>query len=310
MKRLISSHLAHELAVMFALQSLMACSSDETPVNGDHGPPGAILEVDPSQIGASSGGATHSGGRSASGGSLASGGGDQVAGANSGGAPGAHGGAFTRGGASAGGSPGLTSLGEPCESDADCDAPLRCHLDFQDYVGHKQCTLPCADSATCQAALSDSFCIGARICVRPCSSALDCPTKTECISAAWCQRGGPGSGIEYCSGVALSCAARSPDDCLSGLGCTDQSRCSGLSTSCSVLQSSTRCTLQQGCTWNYTSSRCSGVPSSCSSKTNQVGCGNLEGCSWSESCTGTPTACRSIASNALCELQLGCIWVQ
>lgn len=273
------------------LASLLAfaCSSGNTQNNEeDHGPPGGIIEVDPSAIGhggASAGGAAARGGAS----NLGVGGG-----LNSyGGAP-----VSSSGGVSA------TNLGLPCDADSDCGSGLKCHTDYLDYVSHGQCTLDCDRSDACDAISLGSFCIGAHVCVRPCDSNADCVDKTRCIDAGWCERTGPGSGVPYCAGTVQSCASRSSITCITDLGCFDDSHCDGVATQCSLITTSSRCTLQPGCTWSSASSFCSGT-ATCTGKDNDYSCNSVEGCSWSDRCLGSASECSHTPVSS-CSLQPGC----
>ena len=271
-----------------------ACSDSTDSIDVESGPPGAMVTVDPNSITPGDfGGATNpgTGGRTGGGGSA-----------------GVKGGSTGVGGSKAST---LTtvlkgSLGTTCEADSDCQSPLTCHIDNIDYIGHKQCATSCSSSDSCKTTYGEnSFCIGAGICVRGCKTDTDCPNLTECGMGAWCQRGGPGSGIPKCSGSATFCSLLSHSTCYTSLGCTDDSKCTGSSTSCYTYYSSYSCTSQEGCYWSSISKSCSGVSTSCYTMSTSVSCEYQEGCSWSDSCTGVPFACDTM-TRGTCESQPGC----
>jgi len=243
------------------------------------------------------GGAGGAGGSSGAGGANAGG-------SSAGGKSGSSGSAA--GSSGAGGPPVAMGVGAPCSGSADCTSPLSCHFDSADYIAHMQCAVSCSDSETCaQQFGAGSFCIGAHICVRGCKSDLDCASKTHCNSAGWCERTGPGSGVPYCAGYPTSCSLLSDLECIGAYGCTDNSECAGVSTSCYSLFDSFSCSSQDGCYWSTSTKSCSGSSYSCHSYSSELSCEYQEGCYWTGGCTGVPEPCekKSIYS---CANQPGC----
>ncbi len=201
------------------------------------------------------------------------------------------------------GASGRGGIGRACETDANCKAGLFCH-ESADYIGHKQCTMACGDSETCQDHTAGTFCIGANICVQSCTTGTECPSLTRCNEASWCERGGPGSGVPECAGSATLCSLLPSGQCRA-LGCRSNDKCEGFSTGCYSLFSSFSCSSQQGCYWSSSSRDCSGVARSCSGFASDVGCTGQAGCSWSEQCTGVAESCETLSLNQ-CALQPGC----
>jgi hypothetical protein len=278
-----------------------ACSSTDAGDPGPpHGAPGEIIDVDAGSIPLGEAGR-------ASGGSAGLGG---ASGGNGGGEGGALGRAGSGGGGA--GSSGASSLppvhgvSAPCDGASDCDPSLLCHYDAQDYIAHEQCTLPCDSDDTCAAAFgSQSFCIGAQVCVHACKSDADCLARTHCNGAGWCERGGPGSGVPYCTGFPTPCGLLSGVQCISATGCSDDSECSGFATSCYSLFDSYSCSSQEGCFWSTYSKNCSGSAQSCSGMPGEYSCASQHGCFWSGGCTGTAKACEK-QFVSLCTNQPGC----
>ena len=199
-------------------------------------------------------------------------------------------------------------VGAPCESDSDCRNNLRCHSDFENYVGHGQCTAACDTTNECEAAYGEvTMCIGAHICVAECLREDDCPPQTRCSTNGWCERGGAGSGNPYCSGTATSCWALVDEfDCRGSYGCNYEGDCGGVAPSCYSQSSSYSCNALEGCYWSSSSSSCSGSSRSCSSFSSDLTCGWQEGCSWSATCSGTPAESCEELSASLCEYTPGC----
>jgi hypothetical protein len=281
------SVLRRSLLPFVGLLLVVACDDSNGDQTVDSGPSGERVKFDPSDLvdgGADAGGAPGTGGSSKTG---------------------------TTGGSSALGTIGTNTtktgeLGKACELDSDCKSPLTCHYDSTDYVAHKQCTLPCESSEFCKGTFGEgSFCIGAGVCVRRCALNTDCPSLTQCIDSGWCMRSGPGSGIPTCTGTATPCSLLSSTACLSTLGCTDSSYCSGVSAGCYSMYSSYSCSSQPGCYWSSYDKDCSGYSESCSSQYSSYSCSNVSGCSWRAACTGIPLACSSL-STASCLSQQGC----
>jgi hypothetical protein len=271
-----SKALSHS-AVALGLLGLFGCSEPDPSEPPITGPAMGIVEVDPHRI------PLGEGGKSGQGGS-----------ANSGGAgPGTGG---------SGGRPAI--VGKPCEASTDCPNGLSCHTDT-DYISHLQCTTSCDSNDTCEAIQAGSFCIGANVCVRECTSDADCDPKTRCGDAGWCERTGPGSGVPYCGGFATPCALLTELTCLSSFGCQDDSQCRGVAESCYSQISSFACNSQDGCFWSSSSDDCSGAARSCSSYSYSSGCDSQEGCYYSASCTGTPQDCEDTPVS-LCSAQPGC----
>lgn len=259
--------------------AVTACDDTEVGHEPTSGPPGAMVEVDPDGIAlGASGGTANSTGTSP----------------------------VSTGGTSTPTEPLKGSLGTPCDVNSDCQAPLFCNVDDVDYIGHKQCTITCSGSETCTTSFgNDSFCVGAGFCVRSCTEDSDCPSLTRCGGGAWCDRGGPGSGVPTCTGYATSCALLGGTSCLTAFGCKDASRCSGISSSCYSKYSSYTCSSQEGCYWSAVTSNCSGSSSSCSTMLSSLSCTYQDGCSWLSNCTGVPDACDTFPPS-LCENQPGC----
>jgi hypothetical protein len=271
---------------------LAGCGDGSAPDEAPHGPPGGLIDVNNDSIplgedsaaggraGAGGGGASHSG----------------VAG---------KAGSTAQGGAS-GHLPPAKGVSSPCETSDDCGAGLTCHLSPDDYIAHKQCSKYCATEEECTDSLgADSFCIGGHICVHTCKSDADCLARTHCNSNGWCERSGPGSGVPYCTGSATPCSLLSDLTCISARGCIDDSRCSGVSTSCYSQYDSYSCTNQDGCYWSSSSKSCSGSAHSCTGYSGKFSCGNQEGCHWTGGCTGIPNSCAS-QYPSLCDTQPGC----
>jgi hypothetical protein len=207
-----------------------------------------------------------------------------------------------------GGDPGTTGgIGAPCESTTDCKAGLDCHFDTVNYIGHKQCTAACDLSNPCEDRFgSQTFCIGADICVQSCRDSADCPAKTVCSSNKWCKREGPGSGVPSCGGIATPCSLLGDAQCTSALGCLSDGACTGSAHDCFTYFSDIGCSLQTGCYWSSSSKTCSGVAESCGSMFGQISCTDQEGCRWSSTCTGTPLACSDLTPST-CSDQPGCV---
>ncbi len=294
------------LLPLITLSLVAGCddSGQEPDVGPPHGPPGGIVEVDPGDITVSSAGSggtamTGTGGSSGFGG-----------GASTGGVSGAAG---TAGTAGSGGAavvlPG-SGVGQPCETADDCAQGLVCNIDAIDYVVHKQCTAACASTEQCTGMFGDdTMCIGAELCTLTCLADTDCPELTVCNDFGWCERSGPGSGVPYCSGSATPCSLLGESECTLALGCTDDSECSGVASSCYSQFSSYSCTSQEGCYWSTYTDSCSGSASSCYSQFSELSCALQEGCYWSSDCTGTATPCDTLLP-ALCEGQPGCVLMQ
>ncbi len=197
-------------------------------------------------------------------------------------------------------------VGQPCETSADCEDGLNCHLDTTDYIAHKQCTASCFAEEECTDRFGDdTMCIGANICTLTCETDADCPEKSKCSEFGWCSRSGPGSGVPYCGGTAMPCSLLSGTECLLALGCSDDSDCSGVATSCYSMTTSFACTSQDGCFWSSSSESCSGSASSCILQPSEYFCTSQEGCSWQGGCSGTATACADLPVS-LCAEQPGC----
>jgi hypothetical protein len=273
---------ARAQALLGVWLALSACSSDDSPSSGPMGPSMGIVEVDPNRI------PLGEGGRAALGGSSSQGGAPSAAGQANGGSTGKA----------------LEKIGKPCETSADCPTGLSCRMD-SDYIAHKQCTLSCNDDATCKAAETSSFCIGANVCVHACNTQADCGPKTRCGSSGWCERTGPGSGVPYCGGLATPCALLSDFTCTSSSGCHDDSVCNGIAESCYSQFDSFSCNDVDGCYWSSASEQCSGSANSCSGFSLRSSCESQPGCSWSARCSGAPRSCDETLT-ALCSTQPGC----
>ena len=116
-----------------------------------------------------------------------------------------------------------------------------------------------------------------------------------------------------CQGEPESCAPRVPGslECpsvdLVPLGCSQSAECSGVATSCLLLDH-VSCTFQEGCFWSSASNFCTGIESSCGSFISQFSCTEQDGCSWKEQCAGNfPTPC-DLLSESDCPSQPGCSW--
>lgn len=264
-------------ALLGALALLVGCS-DEEPAAQPSGPAGGIVEVVPDSIPLGENTAGTGQGGSGVGGSGVAIGGSGPAAAN--------------------------EIGKPCETSEDCADGLSCHSD-PDYISHKQCTTFCGDEETCLAIEANSFCIGAMVCVHACTTDADCPTKTLCGDSGWCERTGPGSGVPHCGGFATPCGLLGEFECTGAWGCSDDSECNGVASSCYSQFSSFDCNSQDGCYWSSSSDNCSGSAHSCSSYSFSSGCDSQDGCYWSARCTGTPRECEKVPVT-LCSSQPGC----
>lgn len=205
-----------------------------------------------------------------------------------------------------------SGIGTACDTDADCAEGQYCHMDFENYTMHRQCTAVCDSTEFCQEQFGQgTFCIGAEVCVAACITDSDCGASTVCADLGrWCSRQGPDSGNPYCAGSPTPCGLLSGIACSQQSGCIDSSDCSGSSTSCYSLFTSTSCTFQDGCTWDYTRDECSGSSDSCYSMSSEFGCTSQEGCYWSSNCIGTPreSDCGDLSAG-LCEFTDGCFVV-
>lgn len=270
----IGSNLAPLLSSL-ALALLSGCSDDDGGV-APTGPKGGIVEVDNDgiQLGEDDGPVR----------------------------PGGNGGS---GGATGKPAAGSTDIGKACDGEQDCKGGLVCRRDTADYIAHLQCSAYCDASEECEAIDPKSFCIGAHACVRACESDDDCGPKTRCNSSGWCERKGPGSGVSYCSGAPLPCSLQTGASCTLTLGCTDDSECNGVASSCYTQFDSFSCNQQDGCYWSSASQDCSGSAHSCRTIFSQYSCESQEGCYYSARCGGTPRSCESLTLE-LCALQPGC----
>ncbi|HET7545110.1 MAG TPA: hypothetical protein VFK05_34835 [Polyangiaceae bacterium] len=230
----------------------------------------------------------------------------------SGSANGGRGGASTvtgtggSGGTGGGATTTATALGAPCDADADCKPGLTCHYSASDYIAHRQCAAACNSSDECVAKFgADSMCIGAHICVQRCIPSTTCPAKSRCNDNGWCERSGPGSGVPYCAGAATPCSLLTSLECIGATGCSDDSHCAGVSTSCYSEYTSYSCTSQEGCYWSTSSKSCSGSSYSCSSMPGSGTCALQDGCYWTGGCSGTPRSCED-QYPSLCSNQPGC----
>jgi len=248
------------------------------------------------------------GGGAPGGGGAAGGGGDTIA---TGGSTLGAGGSMLGAG---GGTPGTDNtaktggVGKPCDSTADCTAPLTCHQDTSTYIGDQQCSTSCNSDADCTSLFSQySMCIGAHICVTKCIVDSDCPAKTRCIDAGWCERTGPGSGIPYCTGSPTPCSLLTETQCFGSLGCTSNlGTCGGLADDCYAQFDDVSCYGVSGCFWDSSSSTCSGSADPCSLMAGQGSCTLQPGCYWTPgSCTGVAETCDSVPVS-LCTAQTGC----
>lgn len=116
---------------------------------------------------------------------------------------------------------------------------------------------------------------------------------------------GAGGGTSVCAGYATSCAALPGSLCNLSQGCSQTSKCSGVSSSCYSQFDSYSCGSQEGCYWSSSSKSCSGSSWSCSSFFSQVSCIDQEGCHWDTTCQGSATPC-SLMSLTYCSSQPGC----
>lgn len=244
---------------------------------------------------------TGEGGPSGSGGSSSGSGGSSAGASCSTSGSGGSGGGTAESGAPANG-----SVGSPCASSTDCNTGLTCHIDTTDYIAHEQCSASCDSDEQCTSMFgTQTFCIGAHICVQACRDNADCPAKTICTSNRWCERSGPGSGVPTCGGSATPCSILTDSQCSSALGCSSNSGCQGLSTSCYSLFSSFECTSQEGCYWDSTGSTCSGSAESCDLFFGSGSCALQTGCTWHGGCSGSPLPCSELTAS-LCTQTPGC----
>jgi hypothetical protein len=279
------------------LVACVACAGGDDGASAVHGPPGGVLEVDAGEMSGPGGsGATGAGGAGYGGA-----GGAGATGAT--GAVGNSGGSGNLGGG--GGAEPTVRVGDTCETAADCPNGMHCREDSVDYLAHEQCTAPCSTAAECASLGSDTMCIQAGICVRTCSLDSDCPPLTQCNSSGWCERGGPGSGIPICDGIATPCSSLSDYQCTSALGCSLEGDCSGYPPSCYSQSTNYLCIRVDGCYWSTYYDNCSGSPRSCRLYSGQYTCNGQPGCRWDESCEGTPLDCETVGLSG-CDTQPGC----
>lgn len=300
--KLVARATRNALASCFAFAALAGCGDAGAPA-GPRGPANGIIDVDVGSIPLGEGGAGAAG--HASGGSSANGsqGGRGSANGASGAAPVAG---ASSGGAGSSTLPPTRGVSTPCTLDSDCAAPLGCRIDNRDYIAAQQCTKACNSDEECSATLGkNSFCLGAHICVHACKSDADCVAKTHCNDSGWCERGGPGSGLPYCAGIATPCFGLSDLACISSRGCTNDAACTGSVHSCYSQFDSYSCTSIQGCYWSSSSKSCSGSARSCSSQSGSFSCADQPGCYWSGGCKGVPDPCAEQLIS-LCSNQPGC----
>jgi hypothetical protein len=261
------------LTSAIALVAFIACSDDGNDP-APTGPKGGIIEVDNHDIAL---------------GEDDDGGAGPVATGGTGGKPAA----------------GASDIGKACEGDAGCEGGLTCRRDTADYIAHLQCSAYCDSSEQCAAIDAKSFCIGAHACVHECTTSADCGPMTRCNDSGWCERKGPGSGVSYCTGSPLPCSLQTGTSCLLTLGCSDDSDCGGVASSCYLKLDSFSCSQQDGCYWSSSSQDCSGSARSCSGMFSRFSCENQDGCYYTERCSGSPLSCESL-SLELCANQPGC----
>ena len=207
------------------------------------------------------------------------------------------------------GLPGSTrsaAIGTACETGLDCSTTLECHVDPVQHIADGQCTAPCHASEDCRTFGAHTMCIGARICVATCADDTDCPARTRCGDAGWCERTGPGSGRQSCSGMPTPCAMLPSAQCSTVDGCRDTSSCSGTSFDCSSLTDIKSCVVQQGCDWSFSTNTCGGAAEACSALQYDFECRDQRGCTWTSACSGTGSPDCSSKSPALCDLTPGC----
>lgn len=208
-----------------------------------------------------------------------------------------------------GGSAEESLMGSACSADPDCGNDLFCYRHEDGLLAHRQCTKVCSEDVDCEGLGTKASCLsGLGICVRDCESDIDCPEKTHCGIGDWCDRSGEGSGNAHCAGTIPSCSTLSGSECLSVLGCSDDSECSGVASSCYSQFGTFACSSQDGC--YYASGSCGGSAKSCSSFDSEFTCGGQEGCSWSSSCSGVPIKDCSDYSPEYCDLGVGCFVVE
>jgi len=199
-------------------------------------------------------------------------------------------------------------LGAPCQSSADCAAPLFCNYDPVKHLLDQQCTAACDSAQPCDEALgSSAACILANLCVRACASNADCPTGTACNSNSWCERAAPPpvSTNLRCMGTALGCAAikGTRANCSDVPGCSRHELCVGEPESC--YSQGLDCSSVHGCRYDIDLQGCTGDPDPCDGYSGHYYCNNTRGCSWDFECIGTPRPCELLTA-AVCEAQPGC----
>ena len=168
-----------------------------------------------------------------------------------------------------------------CCWDADCDDGNPC---TQDTCSDYSCVSgPVADMASCA---------GGVCCNGVCRSGGECCTADDC----------PGG----CGGAARTCAALSPDQCETQVGCSLMSGCGGDQPLCSSYTHESEC-FRCGCFWLGSPGSCMGFYDACESFEDEETCEGC-GCEWGGGCHGTHAPCRSYETSAECAGQLGCDW--
>jgi hypothetical protein len=199
-------------------------------------------------------------------------------------------------------------VGAPCQSSADCEAPLFCNSDPVNHLLDQQCTAACDSAQPCDTSLgSSAACILGDLCVRACASDADCPSGTACNSSRWCERiaSPPASTNLHCVGTSLGCAAikGTGANCSDVPGCSRNELCVGKPESC--YSQGLGCGSVSGCEYDISLEGCTGEPSPCDLNSTYYYCGDVLGCSWDYECVGTPRPCELLTA-AACEKQPGC----
>ncbi|MCC6899843.1 MAG: hypothetical protein IT377_12760 [Polyangiaceae bacterium] len=119
--------------------------------------------------------------------------------------------------------------------------------------------------------------------------------------------GGAGGVIQGCHGFPTPCGLLSGPECISQLGCHEDSDCSGVPKSCLLQLSSVACNAIDGCHWDNVDDECDGFADSCLGKFSKPACEGQPGCTWQSACSGVALTCDALPAS-VCSSQHGCVW--
>jgi hypothetical protein len=111
-----------------------------------------------------------------------------------------------------------------------------------------------------------------------------------------------------CQGEPTQCTYLTEAQCYFQDGCSVFDDCSGYVWSCFILNDSTTCTNQMGCSWTSSSSSCTGVAWECDTIGTQSACSQQQGCTFRRVCDGYEHSCDSYLTESTCLQQQGCLW--